>query len=115
MFEKTIDRDLEAFISSVNAYHSPSDEPQQTLIKLGEGFNLADLISRLRRDVSRKHLVGKRKGKSFGRAIELSDGRIRLASSKKAWWCRLASAKAEEWEPWEYVWLELAEHEVVDV
>ena len=103
MIKRTIDGNLEAFISAVNAPHSSSDEPQMALIKLGEGFNLADLISRLRRDVSRKHLVGKRKGKSFGRAIELSDGKIRFTISKKPWWCSLESAKAEDWELWEYV------------
>ena len=103
MFEKTMDGNLETSISAVNAPHSPSDEPQGVLIKLGEGFNLANLISRLRRDVSRKYLVGKRKGKSFERAIELSDGKIRFTISKKPWWCSLESAKAEDWELWEYV------------
>ena len=103
MFEKTMDGNLEAFISPVSAPYSPSDKTQQVFIKLDEGLNLADLISRLRRDVSRKHLVGKRKGMSFGRAIELSDGKIRFAISKKPWWCSLASAKAEDWELWEYV------------
>ena len=103
MIKRTIDGDLEAFISAVNAPRSSSDKPQRALIKLGEGFNLADLISRLRRDVSRKHLVGKRKGKSFRRAIELSDGKIRFTISKKPWRCSIKSAKAEDWELWEYV------------
>lgn len=103
MIKRTIGNNLGAFISAANAPHSSSDEPQRALIKLGEGFNLADLISRLRRDVSRKHLIGKRKGKSFGRAIELSDGKIRFTISKKPWWCSLESAKAEDWELWEYV------------
>lgn len=102
MIKRTIDNNLEEFISAVNTPHSSSDEPQGVLIKLGEGFNLADLISRLRRDVSRKHLVGKRKGMSFKRAIELSDGKI-MTISKKPWWCSLESAKAEDWELWEYV------------
>ena len=102
MIKRTIDNNLGAFISAVNAPRSSSDEPQRALIKLGEGFNLADLISRLRRDVSRKHLVGKRKGMSFERAIELSDGKI-MTINKKPWWCSLASAKAEDWELWEYV------------
>ena len=103
MFEKAMDDNLEASISAVSASYSPSDEPQRVLIKLGEGFNLANLISRLRRDVSRKHLVGKRKGKSFERAIELSDGKIRFTISKKPWRCSIKSAKAEDWELWEYV------------
>ena len=103
MTKRTIDNNLEEFVAAVNAPHSSSDEPQQALIKIGEGFSLADLISRLRRDVSRKHLVGKRKRMPFVRAIELSDGKIRFAISKKPWWCSLASAKAEDWELWEYV------------
>ena len=103
MIKRAIDGNLEAFISAVNAPHSPSGELQRALIKLGEGLNLANLISRLRRDVSRKHLVGKRKGKPFGRAIELSDGKIRFTISKKPWRCSLASARAEDWELWEYV------------
>ena len=103
MFEKTMEGKLEAFISAENTPYSPSGEPQRVLIKLGEGFNLANLISRLRRDVSRKHLVGKRKRMPFVRAIELNDGKIRFAISKKPWWCSLASAKAEDWELWEYV------------
>ena len=103
MIKRTIDGNFKAFISAVNAPHSPSGKAQQVLIKLGEGFNLASLISRLRRDVSRKHLIGKRKGKSFGRAIELSDGKIRFTISKKPWRCSLASARAEDWELWEYV------------
>lgn len=103
MTKRTIDNNLEEFVAAVNAPHSPSDEPQHVFIKLDEGLNLADLISRLRRDVSRKHLVGKRKRMSFGRAIELSDGKIGLTISKKPWWCSLASAKAEDWELWEYV------------
>lgn len=103
MFEKNMEGNLEAFISAENTPYSLSGKAQQVLIKLGEGFNLASLISRLRRDVSRKHLVGKRKGKSFGRAIELSDGKIRFTISKKPWRCSLASARAEDWELWEYV------------
>ena len=103
MTKRTIDNNLEEFVAAVNAPHSSSDELQQALIKIGEGFSLADLISRLRRDVSRKHLVGKRKRMPFVRAIELSDGKIRFAISKKPWWCSLASAKAEDWELWEYV------------
>ena len=103
MIKRTIYGSLEAVLTSVNTPNSPSDEPQRALIKLDEGLNLADLISHLRRDVSRKHLVGKRKRMPFGRAIELSDGKIRLAISKKPWWCSLASAKAEDWELWEYV------------
>ena len=103
MIKRTIDGNLEPFLTSINPPHSPSDEPQRALIKLGEGLNLADLISRLRRDVSRKHLVGKRKGKSFERAIELSDGKIRFTISKKPWRCSIKSAKAEDWELWEYV------------
>ena len=103
MIKRTIDGNLEAFISAINAPHSLSDEPQRALIKLGEGFNLADLISRLRRDVSRKHLVGKRKRMPFVRAIELSDGKIRFAISKKPWWCSAESADADDWELWEYV------------
>lgn len=96
MTKRTIGNNLEEFVAAVNTSHLPSDEPQHVFIKLDEGLNLADLISRLRRDVSRKHLVGKRKGMSFGRAIELSDGKI-LAIGKKPWWCSLASAKAEDW------------------
>ena len=103
MFEKTMEGNLEAFISAENTPYSPSGKPQQVLIKLGEGFNLANLISRLRHDVSRKHLVGKRKGKSFEWAIELSDGKIRFTISKKPWRCSIKSAKAEDWELWEYV------------
>ena len=103
MTKRTIDNNLEEFVAAVNTPHSPSDEPQIAFLKLGEGFNLADLISRLRRDVSRKHLVGKRKGKSFERAIELSDGKIRFTISKKPWRCSIKSAKAEDWELWEYV------------
>ena len=103
MIKRTIYGSLEAIIPPANTSHLPSDEPQHVFIKLGEGLNLADLISRLRRDVSRKHLVGKRKRMSFVRAIELSDGKIRFAISKKPWWCSLASAKADDWELWEYV------------
>ena len=103
MIKRTIYGSLESVLTSVNTPHSSSDEPQQALIKIGEGFSLADLISRLRRDVSRKHLVGKRKRMPFVRAIELSDGKIRFAISKKPWWCSLESAKAEDWELWEYV------------
>ena len=103
MIKRTIDGNLKTFISAVNTPHSPSGKAQQVLIKLGEEFNLASLISRLRRDVSRKHLVGKRKRMPFVRAIELSDGKIRFAISKRPWWCSLASAKAEDWELWEYV------------
>ena len=103
MLKKTMESNLEAFISAENTPHSPSGKPQQVLIKLGEGFSLANLISRLRRDVSRKHLVGKRKGKSFEWAIELSDGKIRFTISKKPWRCSIKSAKAEDWELWEYV------------
>ena len=103
MTKRTIDNNLEEFVAAVNTPHSPSDEPQIAFLKLGEGFILADLLTRLRTDVSRKHLVGKRKGKSFGRAIELSDGKIRFIISKKPWRCSLASARAEDWELWEYV------------
>ena len=103
MTKRTIDNNLEEFVAAVNAPHSPSDEPQIAFLKLGEGFILADLLTRLRTDVSRKHLVGKRKRMPFVRAIELSDGKIRFAISKKPWWCSLASAKAEDWELWEYV------------
>ena len=103
MIKRTIDGNFKAFISAENTPYSLSGKAQQVLIKLGEGFNLASLISRLRRDVSRKHLVGKRKRMPFVRAIELSDGKIRFAISKKPWWCSLASAKAEDWELWEYV------------
>ena len=103
MIKRTIYGSLESVLTSVNTPHSSSDEPQQALIKIGEGFSLADLISRLRRDVSRKRLVGKRKGKSFRQAIELSGGKLRHTLNKKPWWCSLASAKAEDWELWEYV------------
>ena len=103
MLKKTMEGNLEAFISAENTPYSLSGKPQQVLIKLGEGFNLANLISRLRRDVSRKHLVGKRKGKSFRQAIELSGGKLRHTLSKKPWWCSAESADADDWELWEYV------------
>ena len=103
MFEKTMEGNLEAFISAENTPYSLSGKAQQVLIKLGEGFNLASLISRLKRDVSRKHLVGKRKGKSFRQAVELSGGKLRHTLSKKPWWCSAESAEADDWELWEYV------------
>ena len=103
MLKKTMEGNLEAFISAENTPYSLSGKAQQVLIKLGEGFNLASLISRLRRDVSRKHLVGKRKGKSFRQAIELSGGKLRHTLSKKPWWCSAESADADDWELWEYV------------
>lgn len=103
MVKRTIDNNLEEFVAAVNAPHSPSDEPQIAFLKLGEGFILADLLTRLRTDVSRKHLVGKRKGKSFRQAIELSGGKLRHTLSKKPWWCSAESADADDWELWEYV------------
>ena len=103
MIKRTIYGSLEAIIPPANTPHSPSGEPQIAFLKLGEGFILADLLTRLRTDVSRKHLVGKRKGKSFRQAIELSGGKLRHTLSKKPWWCSAESADADDWELWEYV------------
>ena len=90
-------------IAAVNVPNSRLDEPQIAFLKLDEGFILADLITRLRTDVSRKRLVGKRKGKSFRQAIELSKGKLRFTLTKRLWWCSAGSADADDWELWEYV------------
>ena len=103
MTKRTIDNNLEEFVAAVNAPHSPLDEPQIAFLKLDEGFILADLITRLRTDVSRKRLVGKRKGKSFRQAIELNKGKLRFTLTKRPWWCSVESADADDWELWEYV------------